>query len=184
MAKQKSINLTPQERRVLRLLALTGKRTDDLAKLLGTTERTVKYHIGNVCEVMGVDSRIELVSMVLRSVVKRLAEIEGAEWPKKSTKQTEACSDFLSVLFDGSDDDVAPAFTEERKSDEFKAKPASKKRRKKHQPGGPYDWGSVDWSLPKTEIARQLGCSRSAVYIKHRQLQKTTKSSGRTKGRR
>jgi len=33
-----------------------------------------------------------------------------------------------------------------------------------HKGGKRYDWSGIDWSLPASEIARGLGCTRSSVY--------------------
>ena len=167
--------LTNQEAKVLRLVALTGASTEALAKMLGCTERTVKYHVANLHEALGVDSRIELNALVLRTVVQRLAEIEGVKWPKNKNAQVKATREFLRVLFDGDQDPIALAFLEEPSPGEFKQKSSkdAESRRQKHRPRGPYDWNSVDWSLPKAEIAKKLGCSRAMVYRKYNELFKS-----------
>ncbi len=178
--------LTNQEAKVLRLVALTGASTESLAKLLGCTERTVKYHVANLHEALGVDSRIELNALVLRTVVQRLAEIEGVKWPKNRNGQVKATREFLRVLFDGDQDPVALAFLEEPSPSEFKQKSTkgAETRRQKHRPKGPYDWGSVDWSQAKSEIAKSLGCSRAMVYRKYNELFKKSGSRAKTTRRR
>ncbi len=53
--------LTPRERDVLRLL-LEGQSTDDMARALGVTPRTVKWHVTNILRKTGTRSRIRLLA--------------------------------------------------------------------------------------------------------------------------
>lgn len=162
--------LTEKERQVLRLLVLTGKKTESMAQNLGITERTIKYHIANILDAFEVESRIHLQAEVLRRVIGRLAELEGVRWPRADKSQTVAASEFLGALFDGSSDPVANAFLEPLKRSDLKEK-APSKAKSKHRPRGPYDWSKVDWNEPKAKIASDLGCSRAMVYRKYNQLQ-------------
>lgn len=105
--------LTPSERKVLRALSLMGKKNDELAAILDCAPRTLKFHVGNTCEALGVETRAELQAHVLRSVVKRLAEVQGEGWPRGSKAQLEATYTFLTELFDGSESPLAEAFSSE-----------------------------------------------------------------------
>lgn len=68
------MELTEREEEVLRWMAGGVTSTRALAGKLGVTERTVKFHIGNVLEKLQVGSRAEAVSVALR---KKLVEPEG-----------------------------------------------------------------------------------------------------------
>jgi DNA-binding NarL/FixJ family response regulator len=61
------MDLTEREREVLRWLAGGVASTRELARRLGVTERTVKFHIGNVLEKLQVGSRAEAVALALRT---------------------------------------------------------------------------------------------------------------------
>jgi len=56
--------VTERERGVLRLLA-EGRRNKEIARALGITERTVKYHIGGLLAKMRVTNRTELVKVAM-----------------------------------------------------------------------------------------------------------------------
>jgi len=60
------LRLTEREEEVLRWMAGGVTSTRALAVRLGVTERTVKFHIGNVLEKLQVSSRAEAVSVALR----------------------------------------------------------------------------------------------------------------------
>lgn len=60
------LRLTDREEEVLRWMAGGVTSTRALAERLGVTERTVKFHIGNVLEKLQVGSRAEAVSVALR----------------------------------------------------------------------------------------------------------------------
>ena len=60
------MELTEREEEVLRWMAGGVTSTRGLADKLGITERTVKFHIGNVLEKLQVGSRAEAVSLALR----------------------------------------------------------------------------------------------------------------------
>lgn len=60
------MELTDREEEVLRWMAGGVTSTRALAGKLGVTERTVKFHIGNVLEKLQVGSRAEAVSLALR----------------------------------------------------------------------------------------------------------------------
>lgn len=52
--------LTAQELRIIRLLC-DGITNKDIAPLLGISRETVKKHMSNLCDKLGVSSRIEVV---------------------------------------------------------------------------------------------------------------------------
>lgn len=60
------MELTEREEEVLRWMAGGVTSTRALAGKLGVTERTVKFHIGNILEKLQVGSRAEAVSLALR----------------------------------------------------------------------------------------------------------------------
>jgi len=60
------LRLTEREEEVLSWMAGGVTSTRALAERLGVTERTVKFHIGNVLEKLQVGSRAEAVSVALR----------------------------------------------------------------------------------------------------------------------
>lgn len=60
------LELTEREEEVLRWMAGGVTSTRDLAERLGVTERTVKFHVGNLLEKLQVGSRAEAVSLALR----------------------------------------------------------------------------------------------------------------------
>ena len=60
------LELTAREREVLRWLAGGVTSTRALAGRLGVSERTVKFHVGNLLEKLQVGSRAEAVSHALR----------------------------------------------------------------------------------------------------------------------
>jgi len=57
--------LTPRELDVLRLLAV-GHSTDEVAVLLGILPTTVRSHVKSLLSKLGVHSRVEAVSLLLR----------------------------------------------------------------------------------------------------------------------
>lgn len=59
------ISLTDRERQVLRLMA-QGKENTEIAEELVITERTVKFHVGNVYAKLGVTSRTAAVVEAIR----------------------------------------------------------------------------------------------------------------------
>lgn len=59
--------LTVREVEVLRLLASGVSATRALARRLGCAERTVKFHVGNLLDKLGVRSRADAVSYALRN---------------------------------------------------------------------------------------------------------------------
>jgi len=63
--------LTPRELATLRLLA-DGKSNREIAKSLGIAERTVKTHLGDLFEKLGVTSRTEAVKAATRRGLVRL----------------------------------------------------------------------------------------------------------------
>lgn len=52
--------MTGRERQVA-ALAGTGYTNKDIAQELGITEKTARYHLGNIFEKLGVSNRIELL---------------------------------------------------------------------------------------------------------------------------
>ena len=57
--------LTKREKQVFDLLVL-NKSTDEIAKKLGISEKTVRNHISNVIQKLGVDSRIQAIFELIR----------------------------------------------------------------------------------------------------------------------
>ena len=57
--------LTAREREVLRALA-SGARTIEIAEQLDIAERTVKAHLANIYQKLGVDSRTAAVALALQ----------------------------------------------------------------------------------------------------------------------
>lgn len=55
--------LTEREREVLTGL-LSAQSTEDMATQLGMTPRTVKFHVGNILQKLGADSRADLIRLV------------------------------------------------------------------------------------------------------------------------
>ena len=55
--------ITPREQEVLQHLVQTRGRNRDIADQLGITERTVKAHVHNICNKVGVDTRLELAEL-------------------------------------------------------------------------------------------------------------------------
>ena len=53
-----NIILTPREKEIFNLL-IKNQSTRDIAKTLGISEKTVRNHISNVIQKLGVDSRIQ-----------------------------------------------------------------------------------------------------------------------------
>jgi DNA-binding NarL/FixJ family response regulator len=59
------LRLTERELEVLRLMARGVSATKAMARRLGCAERTVKFHVGNVLDKLGVRSRAEAVAYAL-----------------------------------------------------------------------------------------------------------------------
>jgi DNA-binding NarL/FixJ family response regulator len=64
-AGRRPLQLTAREIEVLRLMASGVSATKALARRLGCAERTVKFHVGNVLDKLGVRSRAEAVAYAL-----------------------------------------------------------------------------------------------------------------------
>ncbi|MFQ6791273.1 LuxR C-terminal-related transcriptional regulator [Thomasclavelia sp.] len=60
-----NIILTPREKEIFDLL-VKNKSTKEIAKTLGISEKTVRNHISNVIQKLGVDSRIQAVFELIR----------------------------------------------------------------------------------------------------------------------
>lgn len=60
-----NIILTPREREIFNLL-IQNYSTKDIAKELEISEKTVRNHISNVIQKLGVDSRIQAVFELIR----------------------------------------------------------------------------------------------------------------------
>ena len=60
-----NIILTPREKEIFNLL-IKNQSTRDIAKTLGISEKTVRNHISNVIQKLGVDSRIQAVFELVR----------------------------------------------------------------------------------------------------------------------
>ena len=60
-----SADLTPREAEVLKAL-VSGARSSQIAAQLGITERTVKSHLANIYQKLGVDSRAAAVALAMQ----------------------------------------------------------------------------------------------------------------------
>ena len=60
-----NIILTPREKEIFNLL-IKNQSTRDIAKTLGISEKTVRNHISNVIQKLGVDSRIQAVLELIK----------------------------------------------------------------------------------------------------------------------
>ena len=60
-----NIVLTPREREVFTLL-INNNSTKEIAQILKISEKTVRNHISNVIQKLGVDSRIQAVFELVR----------------------------------------------------------------------------------------------------------------------
>lgn len=60
-----NIILTPREKEIFNLL-IKNQSTRDIAKTLGISEKTVRNHISNVIQKLGVDSRIKAVFELIK----------------------------------------------------------------------------------------------------------------------
>lgn len=64
--KQKmNIILTPREKEIFNLL-IKNQSTKEIAQTLGISEKTVRNHISNVIQKLGVDSRIQAVFELIK----------------------------------------------------------------------------------------------------------------------
>ena len=60
-----NIILTPREKEIF-ILLIKNQSTRDIAKTLGISEKTVRNHISNVIQKLGVDSRIQAVFELIK----------------------------------------------------------------------------------------------------------------------
>lgn len=60
-----NIILTPREKEIFNLL-IKNQSTRDIAKTLGISEKTVRNHISNVIQKLGVNSRIQAVFELIK----------------------------------------------------------------------------------------------------------------------
>lgn len=60
-----NIILTPRERQIFNLL-IQNYSTKEIAKELNISEKTVRNHISNVIQKLGVDSRIQAIFELIR----------------------------------------------------------------------------------------------------------------------
>lgn len=60
-----NIILTPREKEIFNLL-IKNQSTRDIAKTLGISEKTVRNHISNVIQKLGVDSRVQAVFELIK----------------------------------------------------------------------------------------------------------------------
>ena len=60
-----NIILTPREKEIFNLL-IKNQSTRDIAKTLGISDKTVRNHISNVIQKLGVDSRIQAVFELIK----------------------------------------------------------------------------------------------------------------------
>lgn len=66
-----NVQVTPRELSALRLMA-DGKSNKEIANALGISERTVKTHLGNLFEKLGVTSRTEAIKVATRRGLVRM----------------------------------------------------------------------------------------------------------------
>jgi len=60
-----NVILTPREKEIFNLL-IKNQSTKEIAKTLGISEKTVRNHISNVIQKLGVDSRIQAVFELIK----------------------------------------------------------------------------------------------------------------------
>ena len=60
-----NVILTPREKEIFNLL-IKNQSTKEIAKTLGISEKTVRNHISNVIQKLGVDSRIQAVLELIK----------------------------------------------------------------------------------------------------------------------
>lgn len=60
-----NIILTPRERQIFNLL-IQNYSTKDIARELGISEKTVRNHISNVIQKLGVDSRMQAIFELIK----------------------------------------------------------------------------------------------------------------------
>ena len=63
--KKVNVILTPREKEIFNLL-IKNQSTKEIAKTLGISEKTVRNHISNVIQKLGVDSRIQAVFELIK----------------------------------------------------------------------------------------------------------------------
>jgi DNA-binding NarL/FixJ family response regulator len=70
--------LSPRERAVLREVA-AGRSTKQIARTLGITERTVKFHVGSIMNKLGADTRAQAVAEAAKRGLldRRTTETDG-----------------------------------------------------------------------------------------------------------
>ncbi len=107
----------------LRVLVLTGKKNRELADLLGMSERTLKFHIGNLTEIFGVSSRLQPQARVTTDVLSALALAEGQrKFSTTSDKRALQASKLLSTIFEGDEGPLGQTFAETLRPKDLKAK--------------------------------------------------------------
>lgn len=60
-------SLTPAHVRVLRAMLTGATSTREIAKVVGTSPQTVKNHFGVIFDIFGLDSKLEVLTCILRS---------------------------------------------------------------------------------------------------------------------
>jgi DNA-binding CsgD family transcriptional regulator len=69
-SSRETFGLTPRERQITKLVS-AGYSNRDLAEVLGISELTAEYHLGNVYDKLGVSNRLELVLFALHKGLAR-----------------------------------------------------------------------------------------------------------------
>lgn len=75
----RELGLTPRENEIVELFAM-GRSTATLAKELCISEATIRTHLRNIFSVLKINSRVQLVVMVLTGI---LREVDSQYGPKQ-----------------------------------------------------------------------------------------------------
>lgn len=121
--------LTPKQKQVFQLLVLTGKKTRDLAKILGMSERTVKFHVENLAKIYGVSTRQELQALVMTRFLSVLS-FEDGQRKFSSNPNTRAiqASEYLLTIFHADQSPLGRIFAERIQPKELKPKKVPSKK--------------------------------------------------------
>ncbi len=105
------------------MLVLTGKKSKELADVLGMSERTLKFHVGNLTQIFGVSTRAQLQVKVFGDVLSALHQAQGGRsFGTNPDQRILKASRLLSELFEDDDSPLAWAFAEPLKPKDLKPK--------------------------------------------------------------